>query len=237
MNEPLKILRDKYSYQLNDLNDEEIKELHSYLPNTSFTDSQGRYHKNVDDYAKKIKGKQLKNELLTLWKNIAGNNSPREWSKIHRTPILAMVPQSEQDNARKVFSTVMANQPDEKDVRLAIDYLEKRPSYFAALKDKRKIEEAFRREIIGEQRSILDDNDEVRNELESKFKGDAYQWYSNVRINEIVKEFAKNKYYSGGAYDKVTARVMQMSDGDAKKLLIELVDKNYEVGLKLLRES
>ena len=48
---------------------------------------------------------------------------------------------------------------------------------------------------------------------------------------------AENKYYSGGACDKVTARVMQMPDRDAKKLLIELLDKNYEVGLKLLRES
>ena len=238
LSEPLRILRDKYSYQLTGLNDEEIKELHSCLSKDSFTDSQGRYHKNVDDLAKKIKSKQLKNNLLTLWQSIAGNNSPREWSKVHRTPILALVPQSEQDTARKVFNVLMANAPEEKDVQFAIDYLEKKPPYFAAFNDKRQIEKAFRRAIINEDyRVLLDDNDEVRNELERKFQGDAYQWYPNLRVKEIVEKFAENKYYSGGAYDKLIARVMQMSNEDAKKLLIALLNKNFEVGLKLLRES
>ncbi|MBQ6296992.1 MAG: hypothetical protein IJK81_04780 [Selenomonadaceae bacterium] len=238
ISEPLKILRDKYYYQLIGLNDEEIKELHSCLPNSSFTDSTGRCHKNVDEFAKKIKSKQLKNNLLDLWQKIAGNNSPREWSKVHRTPILAMVPQSEQEAAKKLFNVIMANAPDEKDVQFAIDYLEKQPSYFGAFNDNRQIERAFRMAIIDEDsRVLLDDNNEVRDELERKFPGDAYQWYPNLRVKEIVKKFAENKYYSGGACDKVTARVMRMSNEDAKKLLIELLDKNYEVGLKLLRES
>lgn len=176
---------------------------------------------------------------MDLWQSIAGNNSPREWSKVYRTPILAMVPQAEQDAARKVFNVLMANAPEEKDVQFAIDYLEKQPPYFDALNDKRQIEEAFRKAIIGEDyRVLLDDNDEVRNELErNKISGDAYQWYPNLRVKEIVEKFAENKYFSGGACDKVTARVMRMSNEDAKKLLIELLDRNYEVGLKLLRES
>ncbi|MBR6887677.1 MAG: hypothetical protein IKN16_04455 [Selenomonadaceae bacterium] len=237
LSEPIKILREKYSYQLSGLNDEEIKDLHSCLPNSSFTDSHGRYHKTVDDFAKKIKSKQLKNTLVDLWGKVASNNSPREWSKIHRTPILAMVPHSEQDAARKIFNIVMTNAPEEKDVQFAIDYLEKQPPYFAALNDKRQIEAAFRKAIIDEDyRVLLDDNDEVRDELELKFPGDAYQWYSNVRVKEIVKKFAENKYYSGGAYDKLIARVMRMSNEDAKKLLVALLNKNFEVGLKLLRE-
>ena len=81
---------------------------------------------------------------------------------------------------------------------------------------------------------MLDDNDEVRNELELKFPGDAHQWYSSVRVQDIIEKFAENKYYTGEAHDKVTARVMQMSDEDAKKLLIELIDKSYEVGVKVL---
>ena len=238
LSEPLRILRDKYSYQLTGLNDEEIKELHSCLPSNSFTDSPGRCHKNVDDLAKKIKSKQLKNKLLDLWREVAGNKSPREWSKAYRTPILAMVPQSEQDNARKIFAIVMTNAPEEKDVQFAIDYLQRRPDYFAALNDVQKIEEAFRNAIIDEDyRVLLDDNDEVRNELERKFQGEIFQWYPSVRVKEIVEKFAENKYYSGGAYDKLIARVMRMSNEDAKNLLIALLNKNFEVGLKLLRES
>ena len=50
------------------------------------------------------------------------------------------------------------------------------------------------------------------------------------------KKLTENKYYTGEAHDKVTERVMRLPDEDAKKLLIELLDKNFEVGLKLLRE-
>ena len=236
LSEPLKILREKYSYQLDGLNDAEIKQLVTTLPNSSFTDSQGRYHKNVSDLAKRIQSAQLKHELLTLWREVAGSKSPREWSKAHRTPILAMVPQSEQSTAKKVFDTIMSPASDEKSVRDAIDYLAKCPPYFAALNDDRQIEEAFRREIITKKYCVLlDDNDEVRTELE-RYQGDVYQWYPSVRVNAVVEKFAENKYYNGNACDKVTERVMRLPAEDAKKLLIELLDKNFEVGLKLLQE-
>ena len=237
LSEPFKILRKKYSYQLNGLNDAELKDFYGRLPNTSFTDSQGNYRKNVEDFVKKVKGTQLKNELLTLWQSLVGKNSPREWSQLHRTPILAMVPAEEENIAKKVFGTVMNDSPDEKDVREAIDYLKRRPTYFAKLNDTQQIEENFRRKIIGKPLGILDNNDEVRDKLERKFSDDVYQWYPNVHMSKFIEAFAKIKYFSGGTHDKVTARVMSMTDSEAKKLLIELVDKDYEVGLKLLRES
>lgn len=234
---PIKILREGYSYQVSGLNEEEIKDIYAKLSFNSFTDTQGHFMKNLNDLAQKIKEGKLKTELLNLWREMVGNNSPREWSNNYRTPILAMVPKSEQSAAKKVFETVMANLPEEKDIHFAMDYLKKRPSYFGALNDKQKIEEAFRKTIIGDKNVLLDNNDEVRNELEKKFRGDAYQWYPSVLVNEIVKDFAENKYYSGGAYEKLTVKVMNMSSEDAKKLLIDLLDKNYEVGLKLLKVS
>ncbi len=238
MSDVIRILRDKYSYQLDGLNEDEIHELYSALPVNSFTASQGTYHRIVDEQAKKLKGAQLKNKLLELWSETAGNKNPREWSKAHRTPILAMVPQSEYETARKVFETIMTPSSEERDVLFSIDYLETRPTYLKALDDERRIEEAFAEKIIGEEyRVLLADNDEVRRELERKFNGDAYQWYPSVRVNDIVKKFAEHKYYIGEAHDRVTERVNRKSDREAKDLLIKLVDKNFEVGLKLLRES
>ena len=237
ISEPLKILREKYSYQLNGLNEEEIHEIYAKLSLTSFTDMQGQFRQNLSNLAQKIKAGKLKTELLKKWNKISGNKSPREWSNNYRTPILAMVPESEQANAQKVFETIMTNLPEEKDIQFAMDYLNKLPQYFDALKDTEKIEEAFRKKIIGDNTVLLENNDEIRDELETKLRGDAYQWYPSIRVNEIVKAFAENRYYNGGAYEKLTARVMKMSDEDAKKLLIDLLDKNYEVGLKLLKES
>lgn len=237
MNEPQKMLRDKFSYQLDDLSEEELDEVYGSLPYTSFTDSRGHYHKILSDKAAEIRKGQLKNELRKLWREVAGNKSPREWSTIHRTPILAMVPKSEESDAKKVFETVMSNAPNENAVNFAIAYLKKRPSYFAAIKAERQIEETFREAVIGDKQVLFDDNDEIRNELEAKFQGDAYQWYPNMRVKELVAEIARNKYYSGGAYEKISELVGKMEPADAKALLIELLDKNYEVGLKILREG
>ncbi len=235
--EPQKILRQKYSYQFDNLNDEEVKEIYEWIPHDSFIDSENRYRNNLTALVKKKTGERSKNKLFELWRKVTGTKSPRAWSKIHRTPILAMMPQSEQKKAQKVFGTVMESSPTENDVKSAIDYLEKNPSYFAALNDEFQIEETFRRMIIGDDSVLFDDLEEVRNELELKLSSDVYEWYPNFQLKSLVKKFAESKYYSGGACEKVTARVMQMSDEEAKKLLIDLLDKNYEVGVKLLRET
>lgn len=237
ISDPIKVLREKFSYQLNGLSDTEIKKVFTYMPNSSFTDSQSFFHKLLNEKANESRKGQLKNELLKLWRKVVGEKLPREWSKTARTPILALVPPSELSVARKVFETVMSNSPEEKDVRFAIDYLEKRPSFFSALKDDMQIETAFRKIFIGKYRGLLDDNDEIRTELENKFIDDPYQWYPNIQVNEIVAKFAQYKYYSGGAVEKLKERITKMSDEEAKQLLLELLDKNFEVGLKLLRES
>ena len=230
------ILKEKFGYSLTGLNDEEISTVYEKMPISSFTDTQGRFVQNLNLLIKREKSGRLNNDLKNLWREVADNKFPREWSKENRTPILAMIPQSELSNAKKVFETLEASSPDEREVQFVMEYLQKRPAYFSALNDKSKIETAFKAALTGKYRGLLDDNDEVRNELE-KLNIEPYHWYNNTRVNDVIEAFAKNKYYNGGAYDKVTARVMQMSDEDAKKLLIELLDKNYEVGLKLLRES
>lgn len=237
LSDPIKILREKYSHQISDLNEEELNKVYNSLPLTSFTDSHGRFFKNLNESAEKIKNSRIQKELLDLWQKVAGNKLPREWSNFHRTPILIMLPKSEEDVVRKVFNTVMENSPSKIDIEKAIDYLKKNSSYFSALNDPDEIEKNFREKIIGDNKILLDNNDEIRNELEQKFQGEIYNWYPNSHVNEILNEFAKKKYYNGGAYEKLTTKVMKMTDEDAKQLLIKLLDNNYEVGLKLLKES
>ena len=237
VSDPIKILRKKYSYPLEGLNEEEIKSLYSTLPGTSFTDSNADYHKNISDAAKQKQSVQLKNKLSTLWRKISKSKSPREWSKEHRTPILAMVPQTELSTAKKFFEIIMAPSSSETDLKRAIEYLEKNPPYLAALNDERQIEESFRAEILNEDACVLlKDNKEIRDEIESKFPDDAYDWYANEQVKNIVKKFVEKKYFTSNTHDKIAAHVEQMSAEDAKKLLIELLNKNYEVGLKLLKE-
>ena len=237
ISDPIKILREKYSYQLNGLTEEEIGDVYAKLSFHSFNDAQGHFMKHLNESVQKFRDKKIQNRLLDLWRELAGNKSPREWSNNYRTPILSMVPKTERETAKKVFNTIMANAPEEKDIQFAMDDLNKHPKFFVDMNDRQAIEKNFRENIIGEYSILIDNNDEIRDELESKFLGDVYDWSLNDRATDIIKEFAENKYYNGGAYEKLTVRVMQMSDEDAKKLLIDLLDKNYEVGLKLLKES
>lgn len=235
---PIKILREKYSYQLNGLDDAAIKDIHAQLSHNSFTDSHGNFVKQLNDLVDKLKQDHRKYQLLSLWNKVAKVNLPREWSKEHRTPLLAMVPENEQSNAQRVFNAVMSDAPDEREMQFAIEYLENPPAYFKSLNDSKKIEAAFRNKIINGCGILLDNNDEIRQELETKISADAYSWYpNNDSVKKLVNKCAENKYYIGGVYEKLTARVMQMSDSEAKHLLIELLNKNYEVGLKVLSEK
>lgn len=148
----LKVLREKFSAQLDGLNDNEIKKILTYMPNSSFTDSQSFFQKNLNDKADDIRKGQLKNELL---------------------------------------KTIMDNSPSAKDIQDAIAYLEKRPSFFAAMKDSIQIETAFRKIFIGKYIGLLDDNDEIRNALSTNFQPDPYNWYPGSAANDFLKNSLK----------------------------------------------
>ncbi len=234
---PKKILREKYSFQLSGLSEKEIDTVYSRLNTNSFTETQGRFVQKLNELAQEIKKSHLENELLNLWREVAGNKLPNEWSKDNRTPILALVPKNEFDAAKKVFDTIIADAPKENDVKFALEYLKKRPQFLSAMNDAQQIESAFREKIIDEYGVLLKDNNEVRNALTANFSDDAYQWFPNFDVNKFIKKFAENKYYSGGAYDIIKEKVMKMPSDKAKDFLINLLDKNFEVGLKILRES
>ena len=228
------VLKEKYSALLEGLSDADIEEIYSMLHTNAFVESQGQYYKKLQDLKNKIMSDKITTKLQQKWREVFGNKNPREWSREYRTPIFILVPDKEVEKARRVFTTILSNSPTEADAKFALNYLEKPPAYFKDFTNQQKIEDAFKKKIIGEFVKFAKNNDEVRDELESKFQGDAYDWYKNVKVNEILAQWAKNKYYSGGVYDQVIEKVNKMSSEDAKKLLIDLLDKNYEVGLKLL---
>jgi hypothetical protein len=234
--DPVAILRGKYSQQVEGLNDAEIKKLSDSLPGNSFAKSPGTFYQAVIDLSNKIKAEQLKTKLVELWRKITDSDSSREWSNKHRTPILALVPPTEQSAAKEIFDTIIEISPDDKKVKRALDYLKKPPKYFAVLKDVNRIEAAFRQAILDADHQILfDDNEELRRELESQLTSDVYQWYPNNLLKGVIEKLSKKKYFSGGLHDKVVAGINRMPADKAKKMLLELIEKDYEVALKLLK--
>ena len=108
--------------------------------------------------------------------------------KRNHAPILILVPEKEIEKARRVFTTILSNSPTEADAKFALNYLEKPPADFKDFQNRQKIEDAFKKKIIGEFVKFAKNNDEVRDELERKFQGDAYDWFNNVKVNEILSK-------------------------------------------------
>lgn len=52
----------------------------------------------------------------------------------------------------------------------------------------------------------------------------------------VIEKLSRKKYFSGGLHDKVVAGINRMPADEAKKMLLELVEKDYEVALKILKE-
>ena len=231
------ILRGKYSQQVEGLNDAEMRKLSDLLPSDSFARSLGTYYQAVIDLSNKIKSEQLKTKLVELWRKLTDSDSPRDWSNKHRTPILALVPLTEQSTAKEIFDTIMRPSPDDKSVKRAIDYLKKPPEYFAVLKDDKQIENTFRQTILDLDHQVLfRNNKELRRELESQLTGDVYQWYPNPLLNGVIEKLSQRKYFSGKLFGNVVEGVEMMSADNLKKLLLKWVETDYTVALKILKE-
>ncbi len=233
-----KILMNKFSSLLSGWSNEDVERVISKLNNNLYVGEISDFTKNAKSTINTIKNTQQSRILKDLWKKLTHTESPREWSKLHRTPLLALVPDNEQEDARKVFDTVQFGNFDESRMEFAIKYLENPPQYFKFLDDKAKIDAAFRDVIIGRPKIfVLQDIDEVRHRLENDVRtGEPYVWISNKAVPKIIEELARNTYYEEES-DELAMAINKMSDDEAKAYLLELVKKNYEVGISILAKG
>ena len=233
-----KILRQKYPALLGDLGDDEIKKICVQLPTTSFADSTEIFNRNLSACVEKFQREQLKFKLKNLWQELTQSPSPRAWSRKNRTPVFALVPDEEKSSANRVFEALESN-AQEQEISFAIEYLKKSPAWLANLTAPEKIDEAFSRRIIKENQVLLTDLAEVRAILESRVSGEPYSWltFEREKVERVIGEVAKEKYYSGGANARIVEKVRRMSDEKAKKYLLKLLEGNYKIGLQILAEE
>jgi hypothetical protein len=145
--------------------------------NTTFIADKSECEKNVAVLAEKIRSEQGKFKLHQLWNEKTASKTPREWSSKNRTPILSLVPANLQSDARRVFDTINRNNPEDNDVKFALEFLQTKAELFADFSEKNKIDAAFSRDIIGRFIAILPDVDEVRLRLESVVPQEHYYWH------------------------------------------------------------
>lgn len=76
------------------------------------------------------------------------------------------------------------------------------------------------------------DINKVRQELDA-LPVKAYDWIDSPIVNQRIQALASAEYYAGGS-DKAVQIIDSMSDADLKKYLKELVQKDIDMGIKII---
>ncbi|HUM43427.1 MAG TPA: hypothetical protein PKI14_10810 [Fervidobacterium sp.] len=230
------VFKSVYSYHLTGFSDSEVNALYSRLPMTSFTSDKSEYERNVAAFAKEIRSEQEKYKLHQLWEEKTSSKTPKEWSNKNRTPILALVPAKLQSDARRVFDAINRNNPEDADVKFALDFLKTKAAFLEDLSDSEKIDAAFARDIVGRFIAVLPDINEVRSHLEMVVPSGYYDYYCNPVIIREIKKFAEARYNLGGC-KKVLEKIEKMDDRKAKEYLKRLIKDNMNVGIEIMLDG
>jgi len=230
------VFKNIYSFHLTGFSDSEVYILYSKLPVTSFTSDKVDCEKNVATLAEKIRSEQEKYKLHQLWEKKTASKTPRQWSSKNKTPVLSLVPIDLQSDARRVFGAINRNNPEDKEVKFALEFLQTKDAFLDNLSAKDKVDAAFTRDFIGKFNVILQDADEVRSHLESVIPLEPYDWYGNPAVQREVEKFARARYIHGGS-DAVLERIEKMAESKAKDYLKRLVKDNMNVGVEIIMEG
>lgn len=219
-----------YSPYLDGLTDEDLLQLRTSELTEVFKKSRTESNSIVKKIADEFRKNQTKTQLFKLWRDKTSSKTPAVWSQTNRTPILAVVPKSEYDSAKKTFDILNRGTASEAEFKEALEFLNK-ATLFDALNDKEKVDDAFRR-ILGVYKKILTDIDKVRGALET-LPVDAYEWNSHPCIKDKIHELAKADYDAGGS-DMAVIKINSMGSSELKKHLISLVKESMTFGIEII---
>jgi len=236
LSEKTEIFKKTCSFYLTGFSDDEVDSLYSKLSTNSFTLDRSTFEKAVAAESEKIRREQQKFQLHRLWESATSSKTPRDWSEKNRTPILSLVPQPLYNDARRAFAAINKNNPEDGEVKFALEFLQQKASFFSVFNDDLKINTAFVRDIIGRFAPLLPDPDEVRSRLESVITASHYEWLGNYYVQQEVEKLAQSKY-NQNACDKVINRIEKMDAEKAKEYLKRLIKDNMNVGIEIISEG
>lgn len=230
------VFKNIYSFYLTGFSESDVSLLYSKLPVTSFGSDKSDFEKIVAFEAEKIRGEQEKYKLHQLWKEKTSSKTPRDWSAKNRTPILSLVPAALHGDARRAFGAINRSNPEEAEVKFALEFLQHKAGFLTDLGDKTKVDASFVHDIIGRFIAVLPDADEVRSRLEAVVTTFPYDWLGDRVVQREVEKFAQAKYNQGGS-EKVLVRIEKMDADKAKEYLKRLVRDNMNVGIEIISEG
>lgn len=220
---------------IGDLDDSDISALYSKFSAGQFTKSGTEYFKYVErEISEYLKG-QLKKKLRDLWMEKTDTKDPVDWSARYDTPILCMFNDEERVEAKQIFAIMNNNSPTEVDANRAIQYLT-RASFYEKLTDRSERDRCFMERVVGDYGILLKDPQEIRDYLSSHTSERPYYWMDNSTIQNQIKAYADKQYKTGG-YEQAWSVIDQMTPGDLRDYLKDLISDNVKVGIEILKSK
>lgn len=221
-----------FATSLRGLDAEAGKRIYSGLDQSSFTKSKSDFVREVNEAADRERATLKATQLRTKWHTFAGFDNAHQWSDHYRTPILAMVPDAEHTQAKRLFTTLISTTPTDADITASLAYLEGNPSFLSKLKDQDAIDAAFSKAMIDPYRTLVS-VEEARQAIESRVAADAYEWMTGSTARAVVRETAEHNYLTG-ANQTLLDRIDHMDDRQAKEYLKQLVQDKLDVGVQMM---
>ena len=221
-----------YASSLQGLDADAGKRIYAGLDQTSFTKSKSDFICEVNEAAGRERASLRATQLRIKWNSLSGFDNAHQWSEHYSTPILALVPASEHQQAKRLFATLKAVSPSDADITASLAYLDGNPTFVAKLKDQSAIDAAFVREMIGQYHTLVT-VDEARQAIRSSVPSDPYEWVTGSAAKSTVKEKADHNYLSG-ANQQLLDRIDDMEPQQAKDYLKRLVQDKLDVGVQMM---
>ncbi len=232
-NNQTELFRKACSYIVGRFSEEEARDIFKLLPSNLFTAEKSDYQSAVQTAVDKYVSEQSATKLKELWFEKTQTDTPRQWSKTYRTPILCMVADKDVPAARAAFSTLNKRQPDAASIDKAIEFLE-RADFFDRLGSQKERDNAFRDSVVKSYSVMLEDLDEVRAHLLKVMAVEPYDWFGLPEVDKKLKEMSEFKYNATGC-DRALEKIDNMDIADVKQYLKRLIKDNMIVGMEIIK--
>ena len=206
----------------------EARELYyAFPPDSAKADEQSfkvQGRGKIEEHSRKLLSKQV----TTLWTQRTGTGSPDEWCNKHRIPAECVL---EVENAKSIVDAI-ANPGEVSAERLQYvhDELEKEGAFvdIATAGDK-----FIKRVLPVRYQKIGLSVDELSKWLFEKLGNVPAHWLTDEGLQESIELFVKQGYDTH-VLKKAKEKVNVLTDSEAKKLLLHLIDQIPDAGLKVL---
>ena len=232
LNDRLSVFKELYGTYLEGFSELEIEEIRNSIKNDIFPASITVSNQWVKQAAENYRKNQLKTQLFNLWKAETNTKNPIEWSARYQTPILCMIEASYYEEAKHVFNVLNSAIQSDSDIRTALTFFESHREIFDTLSDENQRDQKFSDKIVGSYATLLPDVNRVREALES-LSINVYDWIDSPIVKQKIQSLASAEYFAGGS-DKAVQLIDGMSDAELKQRLKELVQKDIDLGIKII---